>query len=240
MTSAGRDGRSTIGAVLARLKPDFPDVTISKIRFLEAEGLIAPKRTPSGYRTFSEQDVERLTYVLTAQRDRFWPLKVIREALDAMDRGLQPPEHDLARPRPTVPATPSDPDVPPAAALLAGPSGTGLRLNRAEVARSVGLSEASVDALCTYGLLRPGEDGHFPGSALPIAQAAAALAGFGIEPRHLRAFRTAADRELGLLDQVLSPLRGRHEDRLGPVRGELLHHCVALHVALIKAALAER
>lgn len=240
MPSAGRDGRSTIGAVLARLQPDFPDVTISKIRFLEAQGLITPERTPSGYRTFSERDIERLTYVLTAQRDRFWPLKVIREALDAMDRGLKPPDDDLARPRPTVPATPSDPDVPSAASLLAAAPGGELRLNRSEIARSVGLPEASIDALCTYGLLRPGKDGHFPGSALPIAAAAAALAGFGIEPRHLRAFRTAADRELGLLDQVLSPLRGRHDERVGQVSGELLHHCVALHVALIKASLAER
>lgn len=240
MSNVGRDGRSTIGEVLARLKPEFPDVTISKIRYLEAEGLITPERTPSGYRTFSERDIERLTYVLTAQRDRFWPLKVIREALDAMDRGLKPPDDDLARPRPTVPATPSDPDVPVAAALLAPASGGELRLNRSEIARSVGLPEASVDALCTYGLLRPGQDGHFRGTALPIAQAAAALSDFGIEPRHLRAFRTAADRELGLLDQVLSPLRGRNEDRLAQVSGELLHHCVALHVALIKASLAER
>ena len=79
---------ASIGAVLEQLKPDFPDVTISKIRFLEDEGLVTPQRTPSGYRTFSERDVERLRYVLAAQRDRFWPLKVIREHLDALDRGL--------------------------------------------------------------------------------------------------------------------------------------------------------
>lgn len=228
----------TIGAVLARLKPEFPDVTISKIRFLEAEGLITPERTPSGYRAFAERDVERLTFVLTAQRDRFWPLKVIREALDAMDRGLKPPEPDQARPRARVPEAPSDPDVPRAATIVV-PTVGHLRLNRSEIARTVGLPEASVDALCTYGLLRPGKDGHFPASALPIAQAAAALAGFGIEPRHLRAFRTAADRELGLLEQVLSPLRGRHDDRVAQVSGELLHHCIGLHVALIKASLAQ-
>ncbi len=239
MAAAARQGRSTIGAVLARLKPDFPDVTISKIRFLEAEGLITPQRTASGYRTFSERDVERLTYILTAQRDRFWPLKVIREALDAMDRGLQPPDADLVRPRATVPDAPSDPDVPSAAVLLTPVPGT-LRLTTSEIARSVGLPETTVDALCTYGLLRAGKDGHFSAAALPVAEAAAALAGFGIEPRHLRAFRTAADRELGLLDQVLSPLRGRQDDRVDQVTGELLHHCIALHVALIKAALADR
>ncbi len=239
MATDGRGGRFTIGAVLARLQPEFPDITISKIRFLEAEGLIAPERTPSGYRTFSERDIDRLSYVLTAQRDRFWPLKVIREALDAMDRGLQPPEADAARPRPTVPETPGDPDVPAAASLVAQSPG-GMRLTKAEIARTVGLPEDDVDALCTYHLLTPGKDGHFAASALPIATAAAALRGYGIEPRHLRAFRTAADRELGLLQQVLSPLRGRHEDRVAQVSAELLQQCIALHVALIKASLAER
>lgn len=240
MPTTGRESRVSIGAVLARLTAEFPDLTISKIRFLEAEGLIRPARTPSGYRTFAERDVERLTYILTAQRDRFWPLKVIREALDAMDRGLQPPEAQLARSRATVPESPSDPDVPSAVSLLA-PATRDLRLTKAEIARAVGLSETAVDALCTYGLLRTGKDGHFPATALPIAQAAAALAGFGIEPRHLRAFRTAADRELGLLDQVLSPVRGRHDaEGVQLLSGELLHHCIGLHVALIKAALADR
>ena len=91
--SARRRGRS-IGTVLAELQPDFPELTISKIRFLEAEGLITPERTPSGYRVYSAADVERLSYILSAQRDRFWPLKVIREALDALDRGLVPAEGD--------------------------------------------------------------------------------------------------------------------------------------------------
>ena len=94
----------TIGAVLAALQPDFPDVTISKIRFLEAEGLVTPARTPSGYRTYSGQDLERLRYILTAQREHFWPLKVIAAALDAMDRGLTPERTDPGMPRPTVPA----------------------------------------------------------------------------------------------------------------------------------------
>lgn len=81
----------TIGAVVAELADDFPDLTISKVRFLESKGLVAPERRPSGYRVFQPDDVERLRYVLTAQRDRFWPLEVIKDALDAMDRGLTPP-----------------------------------------------------------------------------------------------------------------------------------------------------
>ena len=100
MNAGPEPARMTIGAVLARLQPDFPDVSISKIRFLETEGLITPSRTGSGYRTFSEQDVERLHYILSAQRDRFWPLKVIRDALDALDRGLQPTGPDDAASRP--------------------------------------------------------------------------------------------------------------------------------------------
>lgn len=237
MSGATRDGRLTIGAVLARLKPDFPDISISKIRFLESEGLISPTRTPSGYRTFGPEDLARLEYVLTAQRDRFWPLKVIREALDAMDRGLQPPETDLARPE--VPAAAIDPSLPSAAQLRSAGPGQ-LRLTREEVARSSGLPEQTVDALCTYGLLRPDPDGHFPATALPIADAAAALAGYGVEPRHLRPFRTAADRELGLVQQILSPLHGhRYDHRREEVAAALLRECIALHAALVKAALAD-
>ena len=115
----GSPGSRTIGAVLAALTPDFPDLTISKIRFLEAEGLVTPHRAGSGYRTYTDRDIERLRYVLTAQRDRFWPLKVIRDALDAMDRGLTPGEPEGSDARPRVPEGASDPDVPTALALAA-------------------------------------------------------------------------------------------------------------------------
>src|SRR5665811_358221 len=109
--------RMTIGAVLTELVQDFPDVTISKIRFLEAEGLITPERTSSGYRTFSPDDLERLRYILTAQRDRFWPLRVIAEALDKLDRGLEPVLGDMSPSRPQVPVLATDPDLPGASAL---------------------------------------------------------------------------------------------------------------------------
>src|SRR5690349_25033156 len=126
----------TIGAVLAALQQDFPDVTISKIRFLEAEGLVMPSRTVSGYRTYSAADVDRLRYVLTAQRDHFWPLKVIRDALDALDRGLTPERGSSSgMPRPSVPAPATDPDVPAAEALTE--QGT-LRLTRDELASAAG------------------------------------------------------------------------------------------------------
>lgn len=225
--------RRSIGAVLEELRADFPDVTVSKIRFLEAQGLVAPQRTASGYRSFGERDVHRLRYILTAQRDRFWPLKVIREALDAMDRGLAPAEQ--VDQRPTVPRPLDDPDVPTTAQLReAAPE---LRLTRAELIEASGLSAATIDALIAHGLLQADKAGHFAGSALPIATAAAALASYGIEARHLRPFRTAADREIGLVQQVVAPLRGRDPERAQALTAELVHHGIALHTALVRAAL---
>ncbi|GAB3437895.1 MerR family transcriptional regulator [Phycicoccus ginsengisoli] len=218
----------TIGAVLATLRQDFPDVTISKIRFLEAEGLVTPARTASGYRTYTDADVERLHYVLTAQRDHFWPLKVIREALDALDRGLTPPRQDRAgMSRPEVPAAAPDPDVPTAAALTAAPT---LRLTRAELLAASGAGESLLADLETFGLVRPDDGGHYGDAALAVATSAAGLAAYGIEARHLRPFRTAADREVGLVQQVAT---GRADDPTG----EVLRLCVALHTALVKDGL---
>ncbi len=225
--------RRSIGAVLDELSAEFPDVTVSKIRFLEARGLVTPQRTASGYRSFSAADVERLRYILTAQRDRFWPLKVIREALDAMDRGLQPAS-DVDQ-RPTVPSPSVDPDVPTVEELREPPAA--LTLTRGEVMTSSGLDAAMLDALVGYGLLRPDRRGHFGADALPIAAAAATLASYGIEARHLRPFRTAADREIGLVQQVVSPLRGRDPERAEVVTAEVLRAGIALHTALVRAAL---
>ena len=225
----------TIGAVLEALKPEFPDISISKIRFLEAEGLVTPERTPSGYRHFSDEDLERLRYILTAQRDRFWPLKVIRESLDALDRGLTPVGEGAEAVRPQPPKPRPDEDVPTAAELTRT---TTLRLTRDELAASAGLDAATMDALDTFGLLRTDADGHYGEAALGIAHAAAGLAAYGIEPRHLRPFRTAADREIGLVQQVAAPLRGRpgQAGKEDPTP-EVLRLCIALHTALVKDGL---
>ena len=229
----------TIGAVLAALEPDFPDISISKIRFLEAEGLLTPERTGSGYRTFSPDDLERLRYILTAQRDRFWPLKVIREALDKLERGLEPAPGDVAPTRPQVPAGATDPDLPTASDL--GRRGT-LRLNDEELREAAGLDQPTFEALSTFGLLRPDSGGHYGDAALAVARAAGALAAYGIEPRHLRPFRTAADREIGLVQQVVSPMRGRKRGAGEAVRRDptpqILAECIALHTALVRAGLA--
>jgi len=227
-----------IGAVLAALAPDFPGVSISKIRFLEAEGLLIPERTGSGYRTYSPEDLDRLRYVLTAQRDRFWPLKVIREALDKFDRGLEPALGDVAPSRPQVPAEVTDPHLPSASEL--GRRGH-LRLTDDELREATGLDRPTFEALSTFGLLRPDAGGHYGDAALAVARAAGALAAYGIEPRHLRPFRTAADREIGLVQQVVSPVRGRTRGRGGKVphdpTPQILAECIALHAALVRAGL---
>jgi DNA-binding transcriptional MerR regulator len=237
-------GSLTIGGVLAALTPDFPDLTISKIRFLEAEGLVTPHRTGSGYRTYTDRDVERLRYVLSAQRDRFWPLKVIRDALDAMDRGLAPGETDGHDARPRVPEPATDPDVPTVDELAAPPT---LRMTARELRDAAGLDRPTLEALENYGLVRADAGGHFDDDALAVARAAAALAAYGVEPRHLRPFRTAADREIGLVEQIVGPARSA-AGRPGRVSGgapedptpEVLRLCIALHTALVRTGVRHR
>jgi len=216
--------------VLERLRDDFPDVTSSKVRFLETQGLVAPERTPAGYRVFRPEDVDRLRYILAAQRDRFWPLKVIREALDALDRGLADPGTESVRPHPDVP-TP-DPVVPRPAAFRPRAR---VRLTGPELRQASGIDKPMFAALESFGLLRADRTGHFTAEAVSVAVAARRLAEHGLEPRHLRPFRTAADREIGLVDQVLATRRGSgsKEERTA----EILSACVALHVALVRSGL---
>ena len=232
MAPRGGDRPLTIGAVLKAVADEFPDVSISKIRFLEAEGLLTPARTASGYRTYAEADVERLRYVLRAQRDRFWPLKVIRDSLDAMDRGLEVAD-DTAAGRPAVPATLEDPDLPDARALRPGRP---LRLTAKELCDAAGTEPELLADLERFGLVTPDAAGHYGEPALGIARAAAGLAAHGVEARHLRAFRTAADREIGLVDQILAAERGDLTER----RSDLLRQCLTLHAALVRAGLERR
>ena len=234
--SPGTAKASTIGAVLRALHEEFPDVSVSKIRFLEAEGLITPARTASGYRTYSEQDVDRLRFILTAQRDRFWPLKVIREALDAMDRGLAPPDGGDSAHRPRVPQPAPDPHLPTAADLAAPAT---LRLTRDELQEAAGLDRATFQALGAFGLVHADDAGHYDDNALAVARAVAALTDYGVEPRHLRPFRTAADREIGLVQQIVTTARaaGARHHAQDPTPS-ILAACIALHTALVKSGLA--
>jgi DNA-binding transcriptional MerR regulator len=228
----------SIGQVLASLRDDFPDVTISKIRFLEAEGLVAPERTASGYRKFSRADVTRLRYVLAAQRDHYLPLRVIKENLAAMDRGLEPAA-DRAQ-EPQIPRALTVVDGVPEPAAFA-PDAVELRLSRAELMKAAGLDEDTLDTLEQYGLVAALTGGYYDGAALVVAKTAGSLSSFGIEPRHLRAFKSAADREIGLIEQVLSPLLGQRTAD-GRVRAEETARefaalSVTLHAALVKAGL---
>lgn len=236
--AGGSRARMNIGQVLDQLRADYPGITIPKIRFLEDKGLIKPERTPSGYRKFSQDDVERLRYVLRMQRDHYLPLKVIGEHLDAIDRGLEPPPIDAVVP--TVPQVALAADGLPSAESFARRDN--LRLSRRELVKIAGISEELLQQLEQYGLVtaRPGT-GHFDTDALVIAQTARELADFGFEPRHLRAFKTSADREIGLVEQVVAPLkRGRDASaraRADDAVSEIAALSVRLHATLVKAGL---
>lgn len=194
----------SIGEVLNRLKDEFDDITISKIRFLEAEGLINPDRTESGYRKFADADIDRLRYVLRAQRDRYLPLKVIKDELDRIDAGL-PVENPATAPEPDDVATlRGEDDIPVVAtSLLAAPS-TEVSLTTSELAETVGLEVGVVRGLIDHGLL-PDAD-RFDGADLRAARILAELADAGLEPRHLRMFAQFADRQVALLEQLVAPL----------------------------------
>ena len=230
--------RMNIGQVLDLLRPDFPAISIPKIRYWEEEGLIRPERTPSGYRKFSTSDVDRLRYALTMQRDHYLPLKVIAEHLDAIDRGLEPPPIEPVVP--VVPQVALTGDGTPSAASFARRDQ--LRLSRRELVKIAEITDELLDQLEQFGLIVPRTGtGHYDTDALVIARTARELADFGLEPRHLRAFRAAADREVGLVEQGVAPLRGGRDPgaraRADDAVTEIAALSVRLHATLVKAGL---
>ncbi|MFF4316589.1 transcriptional regulator FtsR [Streptomyces sp. 900105755] len=231
-TAATESGLMSIGTVLNVLRDEFPEVTISKIRFLESEGLIEPRRTPSGYRKFSTGDVERLGHVLRMQRDHYLPLKVIREYLEAMERGeaVQPPVLGRQRDGEAVPMAPEAPTV--------------ARIGRDELLAAADIDETRLAEWESYGLITPLEEGVYDAETVTVASLVAELGRFGIEPRHLRAMKAAADREAGLVDQVVAPLK-RHRNPQTRAHAEartkeLAALTVKLHAALMQTALGVR
>lgn len=287
----------SIGEVLSLLQDDFPDVTISKIRFLESQGLLDPERTPSGYRKFYEADIERLRWILRHQRDHFLPLKVMKDRLEASTAAglMVPPDEPPPAAKPAAPslfeqgATEAEP-VPsgvrstarsstaaalieaPAPARSAGapepvrqarpaptlpplpagessgspldPGPTGISFTIEELASATGLSLRELGDLTRYGLLsgyQVGGDTFYDGDALVIARTAAGFMRFGIEARHLRMYKVAAEREAGFMEQVVMPLlkqrnptaRQQAADNLGEMAklGEMLR------TALLRGAL---
>ncbi|MGY0066085.1 transcriptional regulator FtsR [Streptomyces sp. QTS137] len=232
--AAAETGLMSIGTVLNVLREEFPEVTISKIRFLESEGLIEPQRSPSGYRKFSTEDVERLGHVLRMQRDHYLPLKVIREHLDAMERGEAVPLPVLSRQRDGE----ADPEP------FADPPATAARIGRAQLLAAAGVDQRQLSEWESYGLLAPVEDEVYDAGAVTVAGLITELGRFGIEPRHLRAMKAAADREAGLVDQVVAPLK-RHRNPQTRAHAqartrELAGLTAKLHAALVSSALGVR
>ncbi|MFJ3234061.1 MerR family transcriptional regulator [Streptomyces sp. NPDC086787] len=234
--AAAADSRlMSIGTVLNVLRDEFPEVTISKIRFLESEGLIEPQRTPSGYRKFSADDVERLGHVLRLQRDHYLPLKVIREHLDAIRRGEAVQLPVVGRQREGEDGR----DI-----LESSDAPTAARIARSELLAAAGIHDSDLEEWESYGLIAPLEDGVYDAETVTVASLVAELGRFGIEPRHLRVMKAAADREAGLVDQVVAPLR-RHRNPQTRAHAEartkeLAALTVRLHAALVKTALGVR
>jgi DNA-binding transcriptional MerR regulator len=205
-------GLSRLGIckVLDELRPEFPSLSISKIRYLEDQGLLEPERTASGYRKFSYRDVERLRFILHAQDEKFWPLSHIRQVLDDMDRGVVPDTAQASTTRVPHLSLAAD-GLPTSETFTAAKSA--VRLSRAELLDSAGIDGGLLDAIEEFGLIiRRPKQTYYDGEALSIASIVGELAQLGLEPRHLRIFRAAADREISLFEQVVSP-RARQLDK---------------------------
>jgi DNA-binding transcriptional MerR regulator len=271
------EGRArSIGEVLEELVEDFPDVSVSKIRFLEAQGLITPGRTPSGYRQFSESDVALLRWILAQQREHYLPLKVIRRRLRDGDGPGAEPAVDAAPAAapPAAPEAPPTPEEPPADAMpvawyleeegpgfepLPAPVATrpvppvpaivgdlwsvappGRTWTAGELAKEVGLDEGAVTELAAFGLL-PEEDGRLGEESLRAARAAAGFFRYGVEARHLRMYKTFAEREAALFEQVILPMASTRQEDSGPRAREALAELAqlgqVLRLSMLRTAL---
>jgi DNA-binding transcriptional MerR regulator len=211
----------SIGQVLDELSQEFPDISPSKIRFLEAEGLIQPLRSSSGYRRFSAADIRRLRFILTAQRDEYLPLRVIKERLDALDGTVGVG---------TVvggAVSGADVGVPPVA------------MTRSELLAAAGAAEELLAELEEYGLIRRARS--YGIQTLSVLRSAVQLREYGVQPRHLRVIKAAADRETALVEQAVAPLarqKGSREPALRAAR-DLAGHIASLHAILVEDGLAE-
>lgn len=223
----------SIGQVLAILKVEFPDVSISKIRFLESEGLISPERAPSGYRRYAQHDVDRLRYILRVQRDHYLPLKVIREHLEMMDRGDEPPS--LEAPPPTPAAVPVQPVVEPRAARPGqGSQRKAIRLSRRELIAASGISEAVLVELERQQLVAPRRaSNHYGREALTICVVARKLQQYGMDSRHLRAIKQSAEREAGLVEQGIQPFLRRNSTQASEAAAEVTQLVIHAHAAMM-------
>ena len=216
----------SIGKVLEALRGEFPDVTVSKIRFLESEGLITPQRTASGYRRFTGEDVERLRYILVTQRDNYLPLKVIREQLEAMDSGA-------------VSLIEAEPMVSPENFRAPAPT----RLSDKEVASQADVTAEAIAELLDAGLIRPDAAGFFTADDVRIVLTAESLRGFGFDIRHLKSLRNTAQRQADLIGQVAGPVarsqRSSAKEKAADMGQQMTALVVSLHASLVKNALRD-
>jgi len=220
--SAGASNLLSIGQVLARLSPEFPDLSPSKLRFLEERNLVTPSRTESGYRKFSPADLERLRLVLSMQRDYYLPLKVIRQYLEDLDAGKEP--------------------VLPGGATVQAPSmlAADRRLSKAELIKEAGANAMLLSDAVSASLIVAGET--YGEDALAVLRALVELQRSGIEPRHLRGFRAAAERELGLIESALTPVARRKDAasraKVHDMAREIAGQLEVVRSSLIRSALS--
>jgi DNA-binding transcriptional MerR regulator len=211
---APRAGLLSIGQVLAKLAAEFPDLTPSKLRFLEEQGLVSPERTASGYRKFSPADIDRLKFVLTMQREHYLPLKVIHGYLDDLDAGRTPRL--------------------PGAATMPSILESGQRLTRAVLLARTGAPAALLAEAISASLITPAE--VYDEEALRILTALVALWRNGIEPRHLRTFRNAAEREVALIESAVLPV-SRHPGTSSKARADELANDIARNLDVIRSSM---
>jgi DNA-binding transcriptional MerR regulator len=256
-----KHAHASIGDVLNQLRDEFPDVTISKIRFLESQGLVDPERTPSGYRRFYPADIERLRFILREQRDNFLPLKKIKERLDEIDKegGFATDTSDRLLDPATVEAlfertrrAQQDAEARSVSSSVQDDDGpddlaaaeSGVSLTRAELAQAAALTDEELGRLEEFGLVTPSHTARdrvlFDEDALAVARVCGAFMRHGIEPRHLRMYSSFADREASLFGQVLLPYRRQRnpeaQARAVETLGELAGLGRRLRTALLRQA----
>jgi DNA-binding transcriptional MerR regulator len=214
--SRSRDYLS-IGEVLDAVRPEFPDVSISKIRFLESEGLLEPERTSSGYRKFYEKDVSKLRYILTLQRDHFMPIKVIK---DRIQTGAPAPVSNggapIVAPPAPAPSSPAPPEVM-----------TGVQMDRAEFLGATGLTEQDLAGLEDFGIIAA-RDSSYDENDLMVGKASKGFMKMGVEPRHLRMYRQFTEREAGFFEQLVGPAALRKDADAGRRTADTLNSLAAL------------
>ena len=261
MGEQGERDHLSIGEVLSLLKEEFPDVTISKIRFLESQGLLDPERTPSGYRKFYDPDVERLRWILRQQKENFLPLKVIRGRLgvDEMNEEAaaqvapaEPPKEAPAEVQPEQRRTRSSAKATtrdtPAVSLVPPPRGDGEEsMTLDELCEFTGLAPERLRELERFGLLagKPVAGAqYYDGDAIAMARIAAAFEAHGVEPRHLKMYKNTAEREVALFEQVVTPLlkqrNPRSRKQASDTLNELVNLAQELRGLLVRQAVDER